>query len=356
MDTECSGEQLQFHALGRRLVTGRFDGGRMSSDGGGLLLREVDQRIGLTERLASCFVDHRNPLSVEHDVRTLLAQRVYAMALGYEDLNDHDELRRDALLSAAGGQDGPDRRGSGAGSRPGAALASSSTLNRLELGVPEQAAAHRYKRIVSQPEALDDLLVGLFMESHAKAPREIWLDLDATDDPLHGDQEGRFFHGYYRCYCYLPLYIFCGGHLLCARLRPSDRDAAAGAVDELQPIVSQLRRHWPKTRIVIRGDAGFCRDAIMSWCEEHDVDYVLGLARKRPPGARLGLRVARGSYGAWRTGKPARRYRLLRLSHAQVVEPYAARSGQGGASVEGGEPALRGDQSGAPQGVRQASV
>ena len=209
---------------------------------------------------------------------------------------------------------------------------------------------------MSQPEALDDLLVGLFMESHAKAPREIWLDLDATDDPLHGDQEGRFFHGYYRCYCYLPLYIFCGGHLLCARLRPSDRDAAAGAVDELQPIVSQLRRHWPKTRIVIRGDAGFCRDAIMSWCEEHDVDYVLGLARNARLVRALGcaLHEARTVHGAHRQAGAA--LPGLRLSHAQVVEPYAARSGQGGASVEGGEPALRGDQSGAPQGVRQASV
>ena len=200
-------------------MTGRFDGGRMSSDGGGGVLREVDQRIGLTERLAGCFVDHRNPSSVKHDVRTLLAQRVYAMALGYEDLNDHDDLRRDALLSLLAGKTDPTGADRVRDRDRGAALASSSTLNRLELGVPEQAAAHRYKRIVSQPEALDDLLVGLFMESHAKAPREIWLDLDATDDPLHGDQEGRFFHGYYRCYCYLPLYIFCGGHLLRTRRR-----------------------------------------------------------------------------------------------------------------------------------------
>ena len=251
MDTQCSATQLQFHPFGRRLVTGRFDGGCMSSDGGSLLLREVDQRIGLLERLAGCFVDHRNPSSVEHDVRTLLAQRVYALALGYEDLNDHDELRRDALLSLAAGKVDPTGAGRVRERDRGAALASSSTLNRLELGDPETAAAHRYKRIVAQPEALDDLLVGLFMESHAKAPREIWLDLDATDDPLHGAQEGRFYHGYYHCYCYLPLYIFCGGHLLCARLRPSDRDAAAGATEELERIVGQLRRHWPRTRIVI---------------------------------------------------------------------------------------------------------
>ena len=200
MDTQCSDDQLDFHALGRRRITGRFDGGHMSSDGGGLLLREVDKRIGLTERLARCFVDYRNPSSVEHDVRTLLAQRVYALALGYEDLNDHDELRRDALLSLAAGKVDPTGAGRVRERDRGAALASSSTLNRLELGDPAQAAVHRYKRIVAQPEALDDLLVGLFVGSHGKPPREIWLDLDATDDPLHGMQEGRFFHGYYRCY------------------------------------------------------------------------------------------------------------------------------------------------------------
>ena len=281
----------------------------MSSDGGSLLLREVDQRIGLLERLAGCFVDHRNPSSVEHDVRTLLAQRVYALALGYEDLNDRDELRRDALLSLAAGKVDPTGAGRVRERDRGAALASSSTLNRLELGDPETAAAHRYKRIVAQPEALDDLLVGLFMESHAKAPREIWLDLDATDDPLHGAQEGRFYHGYYHCYCYLPLYIFCGGHLLCARLRPSDRDAAAGATEELERIVGQLRRHWPRTRIVIRGDSGFCRDAIMSWCEDRGVDYLFGLARNARLVRALGceLYAARMVHG--RTGKAARRYR-----------------------------------------------
>ena len=281
----------------------------MSSDGGGLLLREVDKRIGMTERLAGCFVDHRDPSSVEHDVRTLLAQRVYALALGYEDLNDHDELRRDVLLSLATDKTDPTGAARARERDRGAALASSSTLNRLELGDPEQAAAHRYKCIVSRPEALDDLLVGLFVESHDRAPRELWLDLDATDDPLHGTQEGRFSHGYYRCYCYLPLYIFCDDQLLCARLRGADRDPAAGAIEEVERIVGQLRRAWPKTRIVLRGDSGFCRDALMSWCEERGVDYLFGLARNERLARALGAELEEARRAHEHTGRAARRFR-----------------------------------------------
>ena len=309
MDTQCSDEQLEFHPFGRRLVKGRFDGGRMSSDGGGLLLREVDKRIGLTARLADCFEDHRNPVSVEHDVRSLLAQRVYALALGYEDLNDHDELRRDALLALLTDKAEPTGADRLRARDRGAALASSSTLNRLELSTPEGAAAHRYKRIAARPGALDDLLVGLFVESYEKPPREIWLDLDATDDPLHGDQEGRFFHGYYRCYCYLPLYVFCGDQLLCARLRPAYEDPAAGAIEEVARIVAQLRRAWPGTRIVLRGDSGFCREALMRWCEDHGVDYLFGLARNARLARALGaaLQEARGVYE--RTARAARRFR-----------------------------------------------
>ena len=309
MKTQCTGEQLEFYPLGRRLVTGRFDGGRISSDAGGVLLREVDKRIGLTERMSRCFVDYRNAASVEHRVGELVSQRIYAIALGYEDLNDHGELRGDALVSLlVGKRDLTGQRRIRERDR-GYALASASTLNRLELGEPEEAAHHRYKRIVSRPEALDELLVEVFVESQSRAPREVWLDLDATDDPLHGHQEGRFFHGYYGCYCYLPLYIFCGEHLLCARLRPSDRDGSAGSIEELERIVGQLRRRWPKTRIHIRGDSGFCRESIMKWCEEHDIGYVLGLARNPRLVRALGAQMREARSVHRRTGKPARRFR-----------------------------------------------
>jgi len=309
MRTECTPEQLEFHALGRREVIGRFDGGRITSDGGGLLLREVDRGIGLLDRLAACFTDYRNPSSIEHSVSELVAQRVYGLALGYEDLNDHDGLRADSVLALLAGK--RDLTGESRERRrdQGYPLAGSSTLNRLELSTPASAADDRYKRIAADSAALDRLLVDLFLESYEKAPREIWLDLDATDDPLHGHQEGRFFHGYYRCYCYLPLYIFCGEHLLCARLRSSNRDGAAGSVDELERIVGQIRARWPKTRIVIRGDSGFCRDAIMSWCEANRVGYVLGLARNKRLHRALGREMAEAQAEHERTSQAARRFR-----------------------------------------------
>ncbi len=308
MATQCIPEQLEFHALGRRAVVGRFDGGRISTDGGGTLLREADLRIGLSARLASCFSDYRNPESIEHSVRALLAQRVYGVALGYEDLNDHDELRSDSVLAMLVEQvDVLGERRVRERDR-GHPLASSSTLNRLELSDPGRAASDRYKRIAADAEALDALLVELFVESYAKPPREVWLDLDATDDPLHGHQEGRFFHGYYGCYCYLPLYIFSGEHLLCARLRPSNQDGAAGSVAELERIVAQLRRHWPKTRIHIRADSGFCRDWLMKWCEDNDIGYVLGLARNARLTRVLGKTMHQAHEAYLRTGKAARRF------------------------------------------------
>ncbi len=282
MNTECKPEQLEFQSLGWREVIGRFDGGRITSDGGGLLLREVDQRIGLLDRLAACFTDHRNPESIEHSVRDLVAQR---------DLTGERRVREQ------------DR---------GNPLAASSTLNRLELGTPESASSDRYKRIAADSEALDRLLVDLFLESYRKPPRKIWLDLDATDDPLHGQQEGRFFHGYYRCYCYLPLYIFSGEHLLCARLRTADKDASSGSVDELQRIVGQIRARWPKTRIIIRADSGFCRDAIMAWCETNDVGYVLGLARNKRLQRALGKEMEAARLACERTGEAARCFRDFR--------------------------------------------
>ncbi len=312
LTTQCTPEQLEFHALGRRAVVGRFNGGRISSDGGGTLLRETDLRIGLTARVAACFRDFRNPLSVEHSVRTLVAQRIYGVALGYEDLNDHDELRSDSVLAMLVGKVdvlGEHRVRERDRGHP---LASSSTLNRLELSDPRHAGRHRYKRIAADGHALDRLLVTLFVESYRKAPREIWLDLDATDDPLHGHQEGRFFHGYYGCYCYMPLYIFCGEHLLCARLRPSNQDGAAGSVTELERIVAQLRRHWPKTRIHIRGDSGFCREWLMKWCEDNDIGYVLGLARNSRLTRVLGKAMREAREAHRRTGKAARRFRDFR--------------------------------------------
>jgi len=308
MTTECKPEQLEFHALGRREVVGRFDGGRITSDGGGVLLREVDLRLGLMGRLASCFIDHRDPELIEHSVQSLLAQRIYALALGYEDLNDHDVLRADSLLALLVGKTDVTGERRARERDRGCPLAGSSTLNRLELSEPEQAASSRYKRIAADPEALDRLLVELFLESYAKPPREIWLDLDATDDPLHGHQEGRFFHGYYGAYCYLPLYIFAGEHLLCARLRPSNQDASAGSVEELSRIVAQIRKRWPKTRIIIRGDSGFCREAIMGWCEYNRVGYVLGLARNARLVRALGAPLHEAKVEYQTTGVAARRF------------------------------------------------
>ena len=312
MDTQCNPTQLEFHALGRREVVGHFDGGRITSDGGAVLLREVDQRIGLLDRLAECFADYRNPNSVEHSVRDLVAQRVYGLALGYEDLNDHDVLRKDSVLALlVGKQDltGECRVREQDQDHP---LAGSSTLNRLELSTPSAASSDRYKRIAADPEAFDRLLVDVFVESYKRPPREICLDLDATDDPLHGQQEEGFFHGYYGCYCYLPLYIFCGEHLLCARLRPSNQDGAAGSVEELERIVAQIRARWPKTRIVIRGDSGFCREAIMHWCEANNVRYLLGLARNKRLQRALGKEMEEARLAHERTGEPARRFRDFR--------------------------------------------
>lgn len=290
MITECTPSQLEFGFHGRRRVTACCDGGRLTTEGGGLLLGATEARIGLMSRLSLCFRDHRDPSAVEHTVQDLVSQRVYGLALGYEDLNDHNQLRLDAFMALLVGKSditGADRRRVRDKGRP---LASASGLNRLELSVPEEASEDRYKRIPADSAALDHLFVDLFLEAHEEAPAEIVLDLDATDDPLHGTQEGRFFHGYYRCYCYMPLYAFCGEHLLLARLRRSDQDASAGTVRELAPIVARIREVWPDTRIVLRGDSGFCRERIMAWCETEGLFYVFGLARN----PRLARQLAKG--------------------------------------------------------------
>jgi len=304
--TECTGEPLEFHALGRRAVVGKFDGGMISSDGGGLLLAEVERRSRIIERLAQQFVDHRDPQAIEHSVRELVGQRVLGLALGYEDLNDPDRLRLDPLLAVLVGKGDPSGQDRRLPNDRGKPLASSSTLNRLELTPPDADAKARYKKIVADPAGMDRLLVDCFLEAHAQPPAAIWLDLDATDDPIHGQQEGRFFHGYYGHYCYLPLYIFSGEHLLCARLRPADIDASAGSVEELARIIPQIRRRWPQTRIGIRGDSGFCREPIMAGCEAQGVDYVLGLARnERLLDLSLSARI-QAQIGFLESGEPCR--------------------------------------------------
>ena len=307
MGTECSAAQLEFGGLGKRAVVGAFEG-EIASDGGALALRELEDRVGILRRLAGCFVDHRDATRVEHDVATLVKQRVLGICLGYEDLNDHDALRRDRLMALL--CDHADIRGEGrrrAADR-GRPLAGKSTLNRLELSVLESAPGDRYKKIVADTAAMDGLLLELFVEAHATPPAELVLDVDATDDPLHGDQEGRFFHRHYDCYCYLPLYVFCGEHLLCARLRAASGGDAAGVLEELRRIVTRLRAHWPDTRIVVRGDGGFCRDPLMAWCEASGLSYVLGLPKNQV----LTRMVAATQYETYvmarMTGETTRRY------------------------------------------------
>jgi Transposase DDE domain group 1 len=301
--TECIQEQFPFECLGKREVVGRFDGGYVISDGGALLLRQVESRTNILGRFAACFTDQRDPLRVEHSVEQLVKQRVYGLALGYEDLNDHERLRRDPLLALLSGKTEPAQE----------PLAGKSTLNRLELSFPRaEADQHRYKKILFDPESADRLLIDLFVEAQACPPAEIILDLDATDDPLHGQQEGRFFHGYYGHYCYLPLYVFCGDHLLCARLRTANTDGSTGAVEELQRIAGQLRRHWPEVKIILRADSGFCRQELMNWCEQNGVDYVLGLARNRRLEAMLAEALAEAKQKHEETGQAARVFRELR--------------------------------------------
>ncbi len=309
MSTQCTPAQLEFHAFGRREVAARFDGGRLSSDGGGVLLREADRRLGLMDRIAGCFADYRDPRKVEHTAAELVAQRVYGIALGYEDLNDHDALRGDSLLALMVGKADPTGERRARARDRGCPLAGSSTLNRLELG---GSPGDRYKKVVADPAALDDVLLDIFLESFAEAPEELWLDLDATDDLLHGGQEGRFYHGYYKGYCYLPLYIFCGEHLLCARLRASDSDASAGSVGELERIVGRLRGRWPGVRLVARGDSGFCREEIMRWCEDNRVDYVFGLARNPRLVKRIGKALRKSRRRCAATGAASRRFREFR--------------------------------------------
>jgi hypothetical protein len=280
MQTECRSERLVFQACGRRDVIAEFNGGTITSDGGVVLLKQVEAKRKIIKQFASCFTDHRNPDKIEHSVEDLVAQRVYGLALGYEDLNDQDLLRRDPLLAAVVGKSDPTGEDRRREADRGSALAGKSTLNRLELRSDDPEKDGRYKKIAIDVAKVDELFVEIFLQAHDQALECLIIDLDATDDPLHGHQEGRFFHGYYRSYCYLPLYIFCGDFLLCARLRQSNRDQSAGALDEIKRIVTQVRQAWPEVRIILRGDSGFSRDEMMTWCEtQKQIDYVFGQAK-----------------------------------------------------------------------------
>jgi hypothetical protein len=286
-------------------VVASFDGGAITSNAGALLLGATDQAIGLVRRFAGCFRDARAPERIEHAVATLVGQRVFGIALGHEDLLDHDQLRHDPVLAVLAGK--LEAR------RPDCApLAGKSTLNRLEHAPSGEPG--RYHRISHDGAAVEALFVDLFLDAHRLAPRQIVLDLDATDVPLHGHQEGRFFHGYYDAYCYLPLYIFCGRHLLAAKLRQANIDASAGAVEEVQRIVSRIRTRWPRVRILLRADSGFARETLMAWCETNRVDFVFGLARNPRLVEELAIDLAWAEEDAARTGQSARRYKDFRWS------------------------------------------
>ena len=304
MPTQCKADSVGFGTVEGRKVVAAFDGGAITSDAGSLLLGATDKAIGLMERFSTCFRDARDQNGIEHSLVTLVGQRVFGVALGYEDLNDHDELRHDPVLAVLAGKLRARRRSDCA------ALAGKSTLNRLE-HAPEEGPAYapsRYHKISHDTVAIEALFVTLFLEAHTTPPERIILDLDATDDPLHGHQEGRFFHGYYDCYCYLPLTIFCGRHLLAAKLRRSNIDASAGAKEEIARIVAQLRKGWPQVEIWLRADSGFARDALMSWCEENGVHYVFGLARNARLVGEIELELSAAMEVSCETGRPARCY------------------------------------------------
>ena len=298
MPTECSRDLFGYEVVEGRQVVAAFDGGQVTSDAGGLLLGAANRALGLVRRLAGCFTDGRAPALVEHAVETMLMQRICGIALGYEDLVDHDQLRHDPVLATLAGKLEARRKDC-------APLAGKSTLNRLEHA---PLAPSCYHKIGHDGAAIEGLFVDLFLEAHKTPPEEIILDLDATDDPLHGHQEGRFFHGYYDCYCYLPLYVFCGRHLLAAKLRRSNIDASAGAVEEVARIVAQIRARWPRVKIVLRADSGFARDELMAWCEAHGIDYVFGLARNERLVGAIADDLAAAAAESLAQGGPARRF------------------------------------------------
>ena len=309
MLTQCTQKSFAFHTPQRQQGIAQFNGGHISSDGGALLLQRTEQRTGILAQFARCFTDHRDPELVEHTLLELLTQRVFGLALGYEDLNDHDDLRHDPLLATVVGKADPTGTGRSRRRDKGKALAGKSTLNRLELTPVRASRRCRYKKIVVQQKAVEQLLIDLFLQAHVQPPEQIVLDFDATDDPVHGNQLGRFFHGYYKHYCYLPLYVFCGDHLLCAKLRPSNIDAAMGTVKVLRQMVQRIRAIWPQVRIILRGDSGFCREQIMAWCEANQVDYVLGLAKNKRLTAEIDAELAEAQQRYQASGQATRLFK-----------------------------------------------
>jgi hypothetical protein len=309
--TECIQTSFDFQPLSGRRITARFDGGTLTSDAGGLLLREVEARTDIVRDFARCFEDFRDPELIDFTVEELLKQRIFALCLGYEDLNDHEQLRRDPLLAVLVGRSDPTGEDRIDQRDRGTPLAGKSTLNRLELTPSRASVKSRYKKIAARHGQIESFLVNTFLRLTPQPPEEIVLDFDATDDPLHGHQSGRFFHGYYDGYCYLPLYVFCGEHLLCAKLRPANIDACLGALGVLQQLVAQIRQRWPAVRIIVRGDSGFCREHLMRWCEDHGVDYVLGLAKNGRLLRALGAELHAAKLQFEKTNQPSRVFKDL---------------------------------------------
>jgi hypothetical protein len=302
MTTDCNTNLFGFTDVEGREVVAGFDGGAITSDAGALLLGAADRAIGLIDRFAACFNDERRPELIEHAVATLVGQRVFGIALGYEDLNDHDDLRRDPMMAVLAGKLTVRREEC-------APVAGKSTLNRLELS---RLQPTRYHKISHNPVAIRSLFLDVFLEAHQRPPSEIILDLDATDDPVHGEQEGRFFHGYYDCYCYLPLYVFCGRHLLASKLRVASLEAAHGAVEEVTRIVAHIRQRWPRVRILLRADSGFAREELMAWCEANSVHFLFGLAKNPRLIGKISTEMARAEAKSRRTGKAARCFKDFR--------------------------------------------
>lgn len=313
MKTQCTTKKINFQPLNAREVVGEFNGSRVTSDAGGILLREVESEHGIIERLAYCFKDYRNQKKIEHPLLNLLEQRIFGIALGYEDLIDHDALRHDPMLALLCNKADPLGNDRLLSRDRGKAIAGKSTLNRLENALEGDLSEERYKKITYDNEAIERLLLDTFIEGFRKPPKKIILDIDATDDTIHGGQEGRFFHGYYQNYCYLPLYIFSGKKLLYARLKTADKDPGNDALDDVKKVIGYLRKQWPHTKIILRGDGGFCREPLLSYCEgEKNVFYIIGLAKNDRLKREIEeeMKCAKEEYG--RTGKPARRFKEFR--------------------------------------------